>query len=139
MLDLELPSTTAAPAAARGALEEIADALSADRMRDVRLLVSELVTNAVRHAEGAVVRLIVSLRSDVLRVEVHDPGRGFKLKEPPRDPLRCSRPRRHQLRARRRPKAMHQSARCARSGRRSCRRADNVLSLFSAVIVSNSL
>jgi len=89
-VDLELPSTSAAPAAARGALEEIAHAVSADRMRDVRLLVSELVTNAVRHAEGAVVRLIVSLRSDVLRVEVHDPGFGFEVSEPPRDPLRAS-------------------------------------------------
>jgi anti-sigma regulatory factor (Ser/Thr protein kinase) len=54
------------------------------------LLVSELVTNAVRHAEGAVVRLIVSLRADVLRVEVHDPGRGFEVKAPPSDPMRAS-------------------------------------------------
>jgi anti-sigma regulatory factor (Ser/Thr protein kinase) len=89
-LDVELPSTSAAPAAARGALDEIAHAVSADRMRDLRLLVSELVTNAVRHAEGAAVRLIVSLRRGVLRVEVHDPGRGFELKAPPQDPLRAS-------------------------------------------------
>ena len=89
-VDVELPSTSAAPAAARGALDQLASALSADRMRDLRLLVSELVTNAVRHAEGAVVRLIVSLRGDVLRVEVHDPGRGFEVKAPPDDPLRAS-------------------------------------------------
>jgi anti-sigma regulatory factor (Ser/Thr protein kinase) len=88
--DLELPSTAAAPAAARGALERIADAVSTERMRDVRLLVSELVTNAVRHAEGAAVRLIVSTAGGVLRVEVHDPGRGFDLKPPPTDPLRAS-------------------------------------------------
>ena len=89
-LDLELPSTAAAPAAARGALEQIAHRVSSDRMRDLRLLVSELVTNAVRHAEGAAVRLIVSIVEGVLRVEVHDPGRGFEVKPPPEDPLRAS-------------------------------------------------
>ena len=88
--DLELPSSAAAPAAARGALDQIAHAVTADRMRDLRLLVSELVTNAVRHAEGAAVRLIVSVAGGVLRVEVHDPGRGFELKAPPVDPLRAS-------------------------------------------------
>jgi anti-sigma regulatory factor (Ser/Thr protein kinase) len=89
-VDLELPSTAAAPAAARGALEQIAHAVNEDRMRDVRLLVSELVTNAVRHAGGAAVRLIVSVVGGTLRVEVHDPGRGFELKPPPDDPLRAS-------------------------------------------------
>ena len=88
--DLELPSSAAAPAAARGALDQIAHAVTADRMRDLRLLVSELVTNAVRHAEGAAVRLIVTIAADVLRVEVHDPGRGFEVKPPPDDPLRAS-------------------------------------------------
>jgi len=88
--DLELPSTAAAPAAARGALEQIAGAVSTERMRDVRLLVSELVTNAVRHADGEAVRLIVSMGGGLLRVEVHDPGRGFDVKPPPDDPLRAS-------------------------------------------------
>jgi anti-sigma regulatory factor (Ser/Thr protein kinase) len=88
--DLELPSTSAAPAAARGALEQLNHAVSAERMRDVRLLVSELVTNAVRHAEGAAVRLIVSMTAGVLRVEVHDLGPGFELRPPPTNPLRAS-------------------------------------------------
>jgi anti-sigma regulatory factor (Ser/Thr protein kinase) len=78
--DVELPSTASAPAQARGA----------DRMRDVRLLVSELVTNAVRHAEGEVVRLVVALKAGMLRIEVHDPGRGFQVKAPSDDPLRAS-------------------------------------------------
>ena len=90
MFDLELPSTAAAPAAARGALNQLTHAVSVERMRDVRLLVSELVTNAVRHAEGAAVRLIVSIAGGVLRVEVQDPGRGFDVKPPPDDPLRAS-------------------------------------------------
>jgi anti-sigma regulatory factor (Ser/Thr protein kinase) len=56
----------------------------------VRLLVSELVTNAVRHAEGEAVRLVVALKGRTLRIEVHDPGHGFELKPPPSDPLRAS-------------------------------------------------
>jgi anti-sigma regulatory factor (Ser/Thr protein kinase) len=89
-IDLELPSTAAAPARARGALEEIEDRVSPDRMRDVRLLVSELVTNAVRHAGGDAVRLVVALTGTLLRIEVHDPGNGFELKAPSDDPLRAS-------------------------------------------------
>ncbi len=88
--DVELPSTAAAPAKARGALAQISSRVSPDRMRDVRLLVSELVTNAVRHADGEAVRLVVALTGSTLRVEVHDPGRGFELRPPPDDPLRAS-------------------------------------------------
>ena len=89
-IDVELPCTPTAPARARGALDEIQGRISADRMRDVRLLVSELVTNAVRHAGGEAVRLVVALTGSMLRIEVHDPGRGFEFKPPPDDPLRAS-------------------------------------------------
>ena len=88
--DVELASTASAPAQARGALDQIAGRISSERLRDVRLLVSELVTNAVRHAEGEAVRLVVTLKGGILRIEVHDPGRGFELKPPPTDPLRAS-------------------------------------------------
>jgi len=90
MIDVELESTAAAPARARGALEQIEGRISPDRMRDVRLLVSELVTNAVRHAGGEAVRLVVDLRGSLLRIEVHDPGHGFEVKQPSDDPLRAS-------------------------------------------------
>ncbi len=89
-IDVELECTPSAPARARGALAEIEGRISAERMRDVRLLVSELVTNAVRHAGGAVVRLVVALEGRMLRIEVHDPGYGFEPKPPPDDPLRAS-------------------------------------------------
>ena len=89
-IDVELPSTPAAPARARGALDEMEGRIAAERMRDVRLLVSELVTNAVRHAGGDAVRLVVALRGTRLRIEVHDPGHGFTLVPPPDDPLRAS-------------------------------------------------
>ena len=90
MIDVELPSTSSAPARARGALDQMEGRISPDRLRDVRLLVSELVTNAVRHAGGDAVRLVIALKGTSLRIEVHDPGRGFELKPPPDDPLRAS-------------------------------------------------
>ena len=89
-IDVELPSTPSAPARARGALDRMEGRISPERMRDVRLLVSELVTNAVRHAGGEAVRLVVALTGKRLRIEVHDPGSGFELKPPPDDPLRAS-------------------------------------------------
>jgi len=89
-IDLELESTPTAPAQARGALDGFEGRISPERMRDVRLLVSELVTNAVRHADGEAVRLVVALSGSLLRIEVHDPGNGFELKPPPDDPLRAS-------------------------------------------------
>jgi anti-sigma regulatory factor (Ser/Thr protein kinase) len=89
-LDVELPSTSAAPARARGALDRLSERLSPERLKDARLLVSELVTNAVRHAEGEVVRLVVRVSEQSLRVEVHDPGGGFTVRAPSPDPLRSS-------------------------------------------------
>ena len=86
----ELESTPAAPALARGALDSFEGRISPERMRDVRLLVSELVTNAVRHADGEAVRLVVAVSDSLLRIEVHDPGNGFEVKPPPDDPLRAS-------------------------------------------------
>jgi anti-sigma regulatory factor (Ser/Thr protein kinase) len=92
-VDLELEGTADAPAAARRALDRFSPHVPEGRMRDVRLLVSELVTNAVRHAglaEEDRIRLMVQLRERVLRVEVHDPGAGFERRPPSPDPARAS-------------------------------------------------
>ena len=92
-VDLRLSGTPDAAAMARHALDRFAAVVPERRMRDVRLLVSELVTNAVRHAglrEGDHIHLLARLRNGVLRVEVHDPGSGFELREPAPDPARAS-------------------------------------------------
>jgi anti-sigma regulatory factor (Ser/Thr protein kinase) len=89
----ELAVTAEAAAEARHALGDIADVLPDGRARDVRLLVSELVTNAVRHANldaGDVIRLVIDLGDSMLRVEVHDPGGGFVPTAPAPDPARPS-------------------------------------------------
>jgi anti-sigma regulatory factor (Ser/Thr protein kinase) len=92
-LERELAVTPEAAAEARHALGDIADVLPDGRARDVRLLVSELVTNAVRHAnldDGDLILLVIELGDQQLRVEVHDPGGGFVPTSPSPDPARPS-------------------------------------------------
>jgi anti-sigma regulatory factor (Ser/Thr protein kinase) len=92
-VDVELEGTPDAAAEARRALARFADHVPERRLRDVRLLVSELVTNAVRHAglsPDDKIRLLVQHRDSVLRVEVHDPGTGFEPRPPVPDPARAS-------------------------------------------------
>jgi anti-sigma regulatory factor (Ser/Thr protein kinase) len=75
-----LPHGAQAPSAARRALDELADALAPDALGRLRLVVSELVTNAVRHGgptgDGAV-ELSVGVDAERARVEVVDGGHGF--------------------------------------------------------------
>jgi anti-sigma regulatory factor (Ser/Thr protein kinase) len=74
-----------AASAARSALLALDERIDGRVLDDIRLLVSELVTNAIRHAEahGGVVELDVTLVDDRVRVEVADPGPGFEPQ--PRD------------------------------------------------------
>jgi anti-sigma regulatory factor (Ser/Thr protein kinase) len=67
-----------APAAARRAVEEFGDALDASVVPDVKLLVSELISNSVKYGRDGQVTLI--LRSEDphhVHVEVVDQGVGF--------------------------------------------------------------
>lgn len=93
MVDVELPNSPEAAAQARNALRRLADRLPERRLRDLRLLVSELVTNAFRHAglgPDDRIRLRVKLSAASIRVEVHDSGRGFKPRRVDPDPARTS-------------------------------------------------
>jgi anti-sigma regulatory factor (Ser/Thr protein kinase) len=92
-LERQLPVSPEAASEARQALKDFDDAAFDGRLRDVRLLVSELVTNAVRHADldaGDTIVLVIDLGADSLRVEVHDPGGGFVPRAPAPDPARPS-------------------------------------------------
>jgi anti-sigma regulatory factor (Ser/Thr protein kinase) len=69
-----------AASAARNALMALDSRVDSQCLEDIRLLVSELVTNAVRHAggpRGGEVALDVTVESSSVRVEVADPGTGF--------------------------------------------------------------
>ena len=60
--------------------EHVGPALGADGVREAQLLVTELVTNAVRHgglAPDDAIVLEARLREGTLRVEVADGGPGF--------------------------------------------------------------
>jgi hypothetical protein len=67
-----------APAAARNAVGAgLAGRVADDVLRDARLLVSELVTNSVRHAGLAtddVVRISADVTGGIVRLEVDDAG-----------------------------------------------------------------
>jgi anti-sigma regulatory factor (Ser/Thr protein kinase) len=77
-----LPVSVTAPAMARSAASPFAQTLGPDRRNDFLLLVSELVTNSVRHA-GTIpvdsIDLIIHVDKKRARVEVHDPGPAFEL------------------------------------------------------------
>ena len=74
---VRLPLNARAPTAARALVGELADRVSTAVLDDARLLVSELVTNSLRHSGASpddtlVLRTYVS--DTMLRVEVEDPG-----------------------------------------------------------------
>ena len=67
--------------------------MSKDRFEDIRLLVSELVTNSVRHsgaADHAKVEFRVLMDVSCLRVEVADSGKGFQKTVTPSTPDQIS-------------------------------------------------
>ena len=69
-----------APAAVRTALRERGAHLPDELRDDLMLLLTELVTNAVRHSgatDGAPIEIDLTERPDCVRVEVTDPGAGF--------------------------------------------------------------
>jgi anti-sigma regulatory factor (Ser/Thr protein kinase) len=87
-LDLKLPPDAQAPAEARRSLQRVAGELDDDALETLRLLVSELVTNSVRHAHldrTQAIHLCVESNPHAVRVSVSDPGVGFSAPEgPPR-------------------------------------------------------
>jgi anti-sigma regulatory factor (Ser/Thr protein kinase) len=81
------PPVPATVAQARSAIDRaLGPALPAPVADDLRLIVSELVTNVVRHAAldpGQEMELRGELTKDHVRVEVSDPGTGFKAEITP--------------------------------------------------------
>ena len=88
---LHLDHSPQAPSQARRTLERLlAEALDRRQLEDVKLLVSELVTNAIRHPrDKGGIELEVAVGRTTIRVVVTDPGSGFakpgRLGTPPPD------------------------------------------------------
>jgi anti-sigma regulatory factor (Ser/Thr protein kinase) len=78
------PAPTA-PAEARLSLVPLSRTVSPGQLDDLRLVVSELVTNSVLHGgltDRDSITLSVNVRPDRVRVEVVDGGRGFTQDSP---------------------------------------------------------
>jgi anti-sigma regulatory factor (Ser/Thr protein kinase) len=75
-LTLRLTGGATAPSRARSALSSL-DLSLADLRDDVHLLVSELVSNSVLHADADHVELRATAEPKGVRIEVSDPGPGF--------------------------------------------------------------
>jgi anti-sigma regulatory factor (Ser/Thr protein kinase) len=80
VIEAQIPANPSAPRAARTALEDLRGLIPEGMLENARLLVSELITNCVRHAgltEDAFIGLRTDLSVNRLRVEVTDAGPGF--------------------------------------------------------------
>ena len=79
-IHLRLPVEVESVAAAHHSVFGIASALDPATLDDIRLLISELVTNSLRHARLGPrdwIDLEVGMADRRIRVEVRDPGPGF--------------------------------------------------------------
>ena len=85
-VDETIACSPRAPSVARRVLEQAATDLDVDLLHDAQLLVSEVVTNSIKHSgSDDPIRLRVWARNDGLKVEVADGGLGFNT-APPADP-----------------------------------------------------
>jgi anti-sigma regulatory factor (Ser/Thr protein kinase) len=76
-LSIELPRNAQAPFLARRALADLDGKIGASVLPDLRLLVSELVSNSVKYGGDGPVRLEVTAADDRVRAEIIDQGVGF--------------------------------------------------------------
>jgi len=77
-IELRLNGGPEAPSKARRALGRLRGDLDPPLMETMRLLVTELVTNSVKHARAEAVSLRVLVGRQAVLVEVTDHGPGFK-------------------------------------------------------------
>ncbi len=81
-INLRLTSVPESVMSARHALDQLADVVPPEKLEDLRLVVSELVTNSVRHAGVTSydqILLSVSVSAGSVQGRVCDPGPGFEV------------------------------------------------------------
>jgi anti-sigma regulatory factor (Ser/Thr protein kinase) len=89
-IDLRLAPEPEVVTTARHALDQLTDLLLPEKLEDVRLVVSELVTNSILHAGLSAddqISLTVTVSDGAVRGSVCDPGPGFGMPSEP-----CPRP-----------------------------------------------
>lgn len=85
-MELQLPAEPRAVPSARHSLASLSRLIATDILESLELLVTELVTNSVRHAELQErdrIEVIVEMTGSTVRAEVCDPGPGFEVDGPP--------------------------------------------------------
>jgi anti-sigma regulatory factor (Ser/Thr protein kinase) len=85
-IDLRLAPEPEVITTARHTLDRLADLLPPEKLEDVRLVVSELVTNSVLHAglsPNDQISLTVAVSAGSVRGRVCDPGLGFEVPSEP--------------------------------------------------------
>jgi anti-sigma regulatory factor (Ser/Thr protein kinase) len=85
-IDLRLPPEPEVVTTARHALDQLTDLLPPEKLEDVRLVVSELVTNSILHAGLSAddqISLKVTVSDGAVRGSVCDPGPGFGMPSEP--------------------------------------------------------
>lgn len=93
IVDIRLARDPRAPSLARRSLEALRPRIDESTLEDLKLLVSELVTNSVQHAapgSDSWVGVRLRLLPTTVRAEVIDPGSGFVFEPRPRPRSRAS-------------------------------------------------
>jgi anti-sigma regulatory factor (Ser/Thr protein kinase) len=82
LCDIRLAAVVSDVRKARNLVDALGMTLPVELRDDLRLLISEVVTNAVRHGtpagDGSPIRIRIGLDGQRMRVEVHDRGAGFE-------------------------------------------------------------
>lgn len=78
---LRVPADPVSLGFVRRAVAGLADLYGEPRIDDLALILSELVTNAIRHASSEFIEICIDFGSDVIRGTVSDSGVGFTLVE----------------------------------------------------------
>lgn len=90
----DIPAEPVAAQRARATLERVSGATDPDVLDTLKLLVTELVTNSIRHCrvpdKGWSIAVSVEVREGVVHVEVSDPGGGFHRDPATPSPLEVS-------------------------------------------------
>jgi len=78
LLRVQLAGNADAAGRARRELARLRTDLDSPLLESVRLLVTELVTNSIRHADASAIELAVAVSDRDVHVEVANPGGGFE-------------------------------------------------------------
>ena len=75
---MQIRGDSEAAANARAELGRLRSMLDDPVVENIRLLVTELVTNSVRHAQASAIEMLVVVSRTRVHVEVANPGGGFE-------------------------------------------------------------